>query len=219
MPIVHFTWKPTEIPANAQNVRAELETSRKMRSFYNEQGRYVETDEERYGPFAMWLYNTHTGLCISEREHNMRDDSDFFMTVWNDEKGAPESIMFASTRGWTYPSMASRSDATPEVLAKYNAWLEARAQERAVERAKAQAALAAAELKAPKKGRTVVVVKKSKNVAPGLKGVVFWCGEDKYATSKYGTWKREKPMRVGFKTADGQTFFCSASLLEVVTEG
>lgn len=73
------------------------------------------------------LAATHQGLCIAESEHNMRDDSDFYMTVWCPEKGEPERICFASTRGWTYPCLASHADATPEVLEAYRAWGERRA--------------------------------------------------------------------------------------------
>lgn len=73
-----------------------------------------------YGPVV--LYTTHHGLCLAERERNMYDDSDFYMTVWISEKGAAEEILFASTRGWTYPCMASCVDASPDVIAAWVAW-------------------------------------------------------------------------------------------------
>lgn len=76
---------------------------------------------ERYSVLYATIH-THVGKCLSEREHNMRDDSDFYMTVWNDEKNAPESICFASTRGWSYPCMGSFVDATDEVKAKYESY-------------------------------------------------------------------------------------------------
>ena len=68
------------------------------------------------------LWETHQGLCLSEREANYYDDSDFYMAVWNEEKQQPESIMFASTRGWSYPALGSFVDATPEIIAKWEAW-------------------------------------------------------------------------------------------------
>ncbi len=71
------------------------------------------------------LYHTHRGLCLFETERNGYDDSDFFMTVWNPEKKAPEGIMFATTRGWSYPCLASHPDATAEVQAQYLVWTEA----------------------------------------------------------------------------------------------
>lgn len=70
----------------------------------------------------VWTWPTHAGLCISEREHNMHDDSDFYMLVWDAATQTAKEICFASTRGWTYPSLASRPDATPEVMAAYTAW-------------------------------------------------------------------------------------------------
>lgn len=69
------------------------------------------------------LYETHHGLCISEHERNGYDDSDFYMTVWNPEKGEPEHIEFASTRGWSYPCYGSFADATPEVRAEYDTYI------------------------------------------------------------------------------------------------
>lgn len=77
----------------------------------------------RSGDYEYGTILTHVGKCLFEREHNMRDDSDFYMTVWNDEKNAPEEIMFATTRGWSYPCMASRVDATDEVKEKYQKYL------------------------------------------------------------------------------------------------
>ena len=79
-------------------------------------------DRARNGGISLW--ETHVGLCLSEREANYYDDSDFYMTVWNPEKGAAEEIMFATTRGWSYPAMGSFTDATPEVWATYEVWRE-----------------------------------------------------------------------------------------------
>lgn len=71
---------------------------------------------------SLCLFDTHHGLCLSAREQNGYEDSDFFMTVWNEEKGEPEEIKYATTRGWTYPCFYSHVDATDEVKAKYEAW-------------------------------------------------------------------------------------------------
>ena len=68
------------------------------------------------------LKKTHVGLCLREWERNMYDDSDFYMEVWNPEKGIPEAIMFATTRGWSYPCYGSYVDATDEVKEAYSAW-------------------------------------------------------------------------------------------------
>jgi hypothetical protein len=130
MSIVHFTSKREDVPADAVNVR--LTTT--YRSSTSQE--YTRT---RLGlpeipmdapagehPGDLWLYETHVGLCIEDRERNGRDDSDFYMIVWNPEKGAPEQYEYASTRGWSYPSYGSNVDATPEVLEAYTAYLKAR---------------------------------------------------------------------------------------------
>jgi hypothetical protein len=68
------------------------------------------------------LYMTHQGLCLVDFERNMYDDSDFYMTVWNPVTKRPSNIMFATTRGWSYPCYNSWVDATPEVCAEYEAF-------------------------------------------------------------------------------------------------
>jgi hypothetical protein len=68
------------------------------------------------------LYMTHQGLCLVDWERNMYDDSDFYMTVWNPDTKRPYNIMFATTRGWSYPCYNSWVDATPEVRAEYEAF-------------------------------------------------------------------------------------------------
>lgn len=75
---------------------------------------------------SMALYLTYEGKCIQDRERNMYDDSDFIMTVWDDEKNEPKDIEFASTRGWSYPCYGSWADATEEVKAKYEAYCKER---------------------------------------------------------------------------------------------
>src|SRR5215510_5788359 len=51
----------------------------------------------------IWRVTTHEGLVLELREMNGYDDSDFYAVVWNDAKGEPERVEYASTRGWTYP--------------------------------------------------------------------------------------------------------------------
>jgi hypothetical protein len=72
--------------------------------------------------YELWLYDTHVGFCLEDRERNGYNDSDFYMVVWNPETNKPESIEFASTRGWSYPCLASHVDASEEVRAKYDAY-------------------------------------------------------------------------------------------------
>ncbi len=119
MPIVHMTFDPASVPADARNLKL--------------------LDEKEGGPKGCYTYETHHGLCLLERERNMYDDSDFYMLVWDVEKQAPEEIMFASTRGWTYPCYASHRDATPEVWAAYQTYLQEQEQRREAARRAAQA--------------------------------------------------------------------------------
>jgi hypothetical protein len=112
-------------------------------------GNYLEG---QYEDMTIWLYDTHVGLCLSDRERNGYDDSDFLMTVWDEETQQTKEIEYASTRGWSYPCYGSRPDATPEVCEKANAYRRRLAVEGAiaVDRAKARI---------PEAGRLVRVVK------------------------------------------------------------
>lgn len=137
MPIINLC-KATDEGATGMHIGAGY------RRYDNATHTYTECP----GPVAVWTKPTHIGVCLFERERNMHDDSDFFMTVWDDAKQEPEEIMFATTRGWTYPCLASRPDATPEVKAKYEAWLVARQAEARVRQRKAEATKARALRKA-----------------------------------------------------------------------
>lgn len=64
---------------------------------------------------------SYIGLCIKEREQNLYHDSYFYMIVWDEEKQEPKSIEFATTAAGCGRAFASRADATPEVMEKYNA--------------------------------------------------------------------------------------------------
>lgn len=118
MPIVCFTHDSSAIPVGAANVRCTTQ----------------------YGKNPIWLWDTHTGLCLAEREANGYHDSDFYMLVWDTEAQEPREICFASTRGWTYPAMGSHVDATPDIVAAYEAYC---ARQKAARRAADRKAMAA----------------------------------------------------------------------------
>jgi|SRR5579863_2078088 len=99
-----------------------------------------------------WVYKTHVGVCLQDREQNGYDDSDFWMEIWDEEKQETREICFASTRGWSYPCYGSAPDATPEVAAKANAYRRRLAVAAAIGSDKAKARRAAA-------GKVVDVVK------------------------------------------------------------
>src|SRR5215471_9027753 len=115
----------------------------------------------------IWVHTTHEGCVLETREWNMRDDSDFYAVVWNDEKGEPERVDYASTRGWTYPNGAA-VDATPEVIAKYEAYIRARDEA-------ARALAWAREAKLPKVGRpakTIRNVRGKNKIEAGVTGTI-----------------------------------------------
>jgi hypothetical protein len=160
MPLVHFTRKQADVPADAQNVRLSTDW---RNSITTDVALDVPAGEH---PGDLYLYETHVGLCLEDREQNGYNDSDFIMTVWNPETQAPERITFASTRGWSYPSYGSRVDATPEVRAAYEAYQARLATER-------QARLAAEEAKTPRVGKTVRVLS-GRKLAKGTVAEVRW---------------------------------------------
>jgi len=151
----------------------------------------------------LYMKTSHVGQVISLRERNGYDDSDYYALVWNAEKGAPEEIEYASTRGWTYPNGAA-VDATPEVLAAYEAY-------QAKRRAEWEAARAAEEAKKPTKGKRVKVVR-GRKVPQGTIGQVFWYGE---VAKRYGYGTEH---RVGIVKDNGEKIFLAANYVEVVKE-
>lgn len=175
----------------------------------------------------IWLIESHKGLVLSLREMNGYDDSDFYALVWNSEKQITEEIMYASTRGWTYPNSAG-VDATPEVLAEWNA-----VRERG--RVAAAAKRAAIEAGTPRPGRLVRVVKavtKGKSVCKvGEMGVVFWYGRDDMKLARRARYMSPAAFgllqsiydprefyRAGVKLNDGRKVFLPAMSLEVVEQ-
>lgn len=85
-------------------------------------GAFSPLSNHLYNGQKIILWSTFECCCIKERERNTYHDSDFYMTVWDEESQSAKEIMFATTRGWTYPALASKVDATPEVLEKYAEW-------------------------------------------------------------------------------------------------
>lgn len=126
---------------------------------------------------ALYMETTHIGLVLRLGEHNWHDDSDFYAVVWNAEKGEPEKIEYATTRGWSYPNSA-REDASPEVVAAWTAWSEKMNAARV-------AAEAVTEAKALRRGKRVVVVK-GRKVEKGTEGEVFWIGTDNWNKVRIG---------------------------------
>lgn len=136
---------------------------------------------------ALVLYTTHHGLCISERECNMHDDSDFFMTVWDWEAMAPYEMCFASTRGWSYPCYGSSVDATADVIEAYNEWRNRKAAEACAFNARCAARKIIDGISTPHKGAQIIV-KRGRKVKPGLTGRVLGLTERKSYTGEREVW-------------------------------
>ena len=126
MGIYGFTFDRNEIPAKAKLV--SVSDARNSMS------------DDTYGPRPMWVYETHIGVCLFEQEQNDYNDSDFFMTYWDEIKQEPVRVMFATTRVWSYPALGSHADATPDIIAKYEAWKKVKAEEYRIAKRKAEAA-------------------------------------------------------------------------------
>lgn len=176
---------------------------RMMASFKSEEeamaavatGREIEiVKKHQWGAETLFMETTYKGVVLSTWEVNGYDDSDFYALVWSEERGAPERVMYASTRGWTYPNSAT-VDATPETVAKWEAYEERFRLAREERRA-------ATERAQPRKGRTATVVK-GRKVPLGTTGVIIWVGAGQYGE------------RVGIKDAAGTVHWTASSNVKV----
>lgn len=197
MPVIRMAFAPSEIPADAANVRLA------SAEYQDREGSRVPEGEAPQSAL-LFLYDTFVGLCLEEIEENGRDDSDFVMVVWNPEAGEPFRTTFASTRGWTYPCYGSRADATPEVRAAYEAYRQRQRDEMEHARREREARL-------PRKGSRVRVVG-GRKAPKGTEAEVFWLGDRPY---RYG-FVVEREWRVGLRLTSGEKVFVNASQIEVI---
>lgn len=113
---------------------------------------------------------TFEGAVLTTRERNWHDDSDFYAVVWNDEKKEIANIEYDSTR---YAGGGTAwADATPEVVAKANAYAYAKLR-RLVWGDYLKG------LRKPEKGDMVTVVA-GRKVPKGTKGRLFWVSGPRY---------------------------------------
>lgn len=155
----------------------------------------------------LYMETSHVGMVIRIGEHNYYNDSDFYAIVWNSEKQAPQYIEYASTRGWSGPNSAY-VDATPEVMAAYNAYhqrlAETRQKENEAAQAKRQAAIDA--LPSPLT-RVQVTNNRSKKAKKGACGTVFWSGYSQFNNDK---------LVVGLKMDDGSKIYLNADAVKII---
>lgn len=184
MPIVRTAWKREEIPANAQNITEHTRTDYK--------------GEE----YKVWRYELFVGACVYEFERNGYSDSDFYMVYYDAEADEFKTTEFATTRfGCTF-EFNSSVDATPEIRAKYEEYLE-----------KGRKARAAAEQerrkRTPEKGKILKVVK-GRKVPIGTIGLCIWRGNGG------GPEWQHRPDRVGIKDANGNIFWTTVTNCVVI---
>jgi len=153
---------------------------------------------------GIYVQKIAEGAVVALREMNGYDDSDFYATYYDPESDSFKEIMYATTRGWTYAAGAA-IDATVEVAAKYEAYLDAQykaAKKRAAE----------LEAKKPRKGKRCRILAKRGKAAKfaGQVGEIFWTGERR---SAYGTWSYGT--RVGVDV-NGERVFVNEGGIEVV---
>jgi hypothetical protein len=151
----------------------------------------------------LFMETTYVGKVVYTGEHNGYDDSDFYAYVREDD-GSFRKIVYASTRGWTYPNGAS-VDASPEDINAFYAWQSEVTELAAKARREAAAAEAKARGEHVGRGDHVKVVK-GRKVPKGTEGEVFWVGKCKFSG---------RP-RIGFNGFDGETYWTAASNVEVV---
>lgn len=151
------------------------------------------------GGHEVYIRKTFVGCVVAGREANGYDDSDFYCTVWDADKNCFREIMFATTRGWSYPCYGTSVDATAEVRARYEEHLKAEAlayRERKAELDK----------KRVKVGRRVKVVG-GRKVALGSEWWVVSIEADRF--NRYAE-------RVGLRSDEGARAWTAASNLMVI---
>lgn len=198
MPIRHDFYELLTIPEYAVNIQETTEST--MRS----QGRDPHDPEMLAAQRRTFCFDTHVGFCLFETERNGYHDSDFYMTVWNEEKQGPETIQFATTRGGCGAAFSSHPCATHEVKAKYEAWLinhQRVLSERAAE----------VERSNPTFGKKVKVVK-GRKVPVGSVGEIFWRGASQFGQSRWAPLQE----RVGIRLLDGTKVFTTLTNVEVM---
>jgi hypothetical protein len=128
-------------------------------------------------------WETHVGVVLATRVDVERIMSDVWedirkAVVWSDEKNAPETLWVSQG----YPSRETASveiDATPEVQAKYAAWLEIERQKQEKLEAQRRFEARIAEEKRVTRGKRVVVAR-GRKVPQGTTGIVFWVGDSQW---------------------------------------
>ena len=138
------------------------------------------------------------GCVLSVREYNGYHDSDFYATVWDEERQCVREIEDGTTRLYA-PSKYSRADASDEVRAKARNWYATDPKIRASITKCLELAFAAIRI------NDEVKVVAGRKIAKGTTGEVFWIGRDGFRKNEY---------RIGLRLIDGSRVYTALSNLE-----
>lgn len=148
---------------------------------------------------TIFLEETFKGCVIRIFEKNGYDDSDFFATVWNEEKQQFENIEYSTTRAWCYPNNAI-VDATPEIQTKWDIMCRESEQKR-------RKAMIENEKHIPRIGKNVQVVK-GRKVPIGTIGTII----REYKTH-YG---RNESLSILIKTNDNVEYWTNVNNVKTI---
>jgi hypothetical protein len=143
----------------------------------------------------------HTGLVVAVREENGYNDSDWYATVYDEEKDTFFEVLVGTTR--CYFLGGHEIDASDEIKQKWNDLMKKQARER-------EAAYYLAKRMKVGEGKTVEFVK-GRKIPIGTKGVVTWLGIDKYDP-------RKEKLRVGVKLENGDFVYTTETNLKVLID-
>jgi hypothetical protein len=153
---------------------------------------------------------SYVGCVVSVTEESVQVMSDIFerhtyARVFDNETGAFKVVFLFSDYGGSYSdeTRAATVDATESILALYEADKAVTAAKKALARAEEALEEALSEARRPGRGKTLKVVK-GRKIPKGTVGTCFWIGNGDYG------------VRVGLKTAAGETLWTAASNCETV---
>lgn len=165
------------------------------------------------------LAQQYFGMVLAEREQNLRDDSYFWLTVWNPEEATREHFQYAATAyggvGPMHPSavqdaLASTYPSVHAALARWN------------ERNERASAVRLIDLGFNTHGTVYkgdrVRVARGRKVPKGAEGRVIGVQEKVTHVSQYGTWTT-KELYALIVTESGASWSVAAKHLDVIARG
>lgn len=153
----------------------------------------------------------YVGCVVNETERNGYNDSDFYCTVWDQDRQTFRSFEWGTTRfACLGNGYGCQVDATDEVKAAYEFYEATRAEwHNLIYKLQKEAE--------PDRGKVVRVVVGRKHL--GKVGEIFWRGANKFRTYYRNGYNRPESLHnqtVGIKTENGDKFFIALTQVQVV---